>query len=63
MFQQVLSVRILLIAAYFTFNMEYPKPLQSVLVFVQHFLLGIKDEQTVAHSATRLLSSLEKIEL
>ena len=62
-FLQVLSVRIILIAAYFTFNMEYPKPLHSVLVFVQHFLLGIRDEQTVAHNTTRLLSSLEKIKL
>ena len=39
-----------LIAAYFTFNIEYPASLKSILIFTQHVLLGIIDEQPVPNA-------------
>ena len=52
-----------LIGAYFAFNMVYPKPLYAVLLFIQHFVLDIKDKQAVPNSVTRILSSLDRIQL
>ena len=51
-----------LIAAYFAFNMTYPKALYAVLIFIQHFLLIIQDKQPLPISLTKLLSSLDKIQ-
>ena len=51
-----------LIGAYFAFNMVYPKPLYAVLLFIQHFVLDIKDKQAVPNSVTRILSSLDRIQ-
>ena len=36
-----------LIGVYFAFNMTYTKPLYPLLIFIQHFLLGIQDKQSV----------------
>ncbi len=44
-----------MMSIYFTFNIAYPKPL---LVFIQHHIFGIKDDQM-----TRLLAGLHKLEL
>ena len=52
-----------LIAAYFAFNMTYPKSLYAVLIFIQHFLLNIRDKQTVPVSVTKLMSSLDKLDV
>ena len=60
---KVSSIMVVLIAGYFTFNMAYPKSLYPVCTFLQHFMLGIKDKQVVPNIVTRLLSSLDKIEL
>lgn len=48
-----------LIAAYFAFNMTYTKPLYPLLIFIQHFLLGIRDEQPIPISLTKFLSSVD----
>ena len=34
-----------IIAAYYAFNMAYPKPILAVLLFIQHYLLVVKDKQ------------------
>ena len=51
-----------LVAAYFTFNIAYPKPLYSFLIFVQHYILKFKDEQTVPTCTTQLISALDKLQ-
>ena len=37
-----------MISMYFTFNMVYPRPLYPVLIFVQHFVLGLKDHPNIS---------------
>lgn len=49
------------IAAYFAFDIVYPKALYSLLIFLQHHVLGIKDGQTEPNNVKILLSSLSKI--
>ena len=49
------------IAAYYAFNMAYPKPILSVLLFIQHYLLVVKDKQPAPIALTKFLSSLDKI--
>ena len=51
-----------LIAAYFTFNIEYPKPLYAPCIFIQHIVFNIKDKQATPAPLVRLLSSLDNIE-
>ena len=46
-----------LIATYFTFNIEYPASLKSIMIFTQHVLLGITDEQPVPNTVLQLRSS------
>ena len=47
-----------MIGLYFTLDITYPSSLYPVLLSVQRFVLGIKDEQTVPPVVARLLSSL-----
>lgn len=47
-----------LICAYFVFNIACPKNLYPVLIFLQHFVLGVKDGQLVPSSVTSLCSCL-----
>ena len=50
-----------LIAAYFSFNMTYPKGLYPLLIFIQHYILKIKDKQPTPICLTKFLSSVDKI--
>ena len=50
-----------LVASYFAFDIVYPQPLYAILIFIQHFVLGVVDKQKVPNSATILLSSLTKV--
>ena len=52
-----------MISMYFTFNMVYPRPLYPVLIFVQHFVLVLKDKQPIPTSVMTLVSSLDKLKL
>ena len=36
-----------LMSIYFSFNIAYPRPVYLVLLFLQHHVFGIKDNQTV----------------
>ena len=36
-----------LVSIYFSFNIAYPRPVYLVLLFLQHHVFGIKDNQTV----------------
>ena len=45
------------IAAYYAFNMAYPKPILAVLLFIQHYLLVVKDIQPAPIELTKFLLS------
>ena len=50
-----------LTAAYFAFNIQYPKPLTNILVFTQHLLLGIKNKgQKIPPLVNRVYSAAMK---
>ena len=50
-----------LIAAYFVFDISYPKYLDSVLIFIQHFVFNLKDQQPLPNAAVKLVANLEKL--
>ena len=47
-----------LICTYFVFDVAYPKSVYALLIFYQHFVLGLKDNQKVPASVSALCSSL-----
>ena len=50
-----------LIATYYVFNVTYPKVLSGILLFFQHIIFEIRDEQTYPMNLLNLLSSLQKV--
>ncbi len=49
-----------LISVYFVYNIVYPKPMYPVLLFIQHYVMGIKDSQLRAPPAlTRTISAFQ----
>ena len=48
-----------LVCVYFVFNIVYPKPLYPVFLFLQHYVLGIKDRQPIPAAFTRVLNALK----
>lgn len=50
-----------LIAAYYAFNISYPKSLGAILLFFQHFVMGIKDQQTIPIATSKLIGNLNKL--
>ena len=49
------------IAAFFTFDMAYPKQLYPVLLFIQHHILDIKDDQQVPNIVRIVFSALDRL--
>ena len=49
-----------MIALYFTMDITFPSSLYPVLLTIQRFVLGIKDDQIVPPVVTRILSSLDQ---
>ena len=49
-----------LICAYFVFDIAYPKSIHPILFFLQRFVLGVKDKQTIPPVVTRILNCLDK---
>jgi len=49
-----------LICTYFVYDISYSKVLTPILIFVQRYFLGIKDNQMIPNCVTRLLSSLDQ---
>ncbi len=47
-----------LICAYFVLNIAYLNSLYPILIFFQHFVLGVKDSQKILSSMSSLWSSL-----
>lgn len=45
-------------ATYFTFDMSYPPKLYPLMIFLQHYVLELKDEQRQPNNVKILVSSL-----
>ena len=50
-----------LIATYYTFDLSYPKCVDSVLIFFQHFIFGLKDQQRLPNATSKLIANLQKL--
>ena len=50
-----------LIASYFVFNMEYPKPVRPVLIYLQFFIFSCKDDQSVPNCVHIFKSNISKL--
>ena len=50
-----------LVATYYVFNISYPKSTKPILIFFQHFVFGLTDNQSVPPATVKLVGSLQKI--
>ena len=48
-----------LFTTYFVYDVAYPKPLKAIFIFLQHFVLDLKDDQQIPPSALKLVNSIE----
>ena len=48
-------------AAYFAFDIAYPKQLYPVFIFIQHQMLGITDNQPIPNIVQITLASMNKL--
>jgi len=55
---QLLDAIINTICAYFAFNIAYPKGIYPLLIFLQRYVTGIKDQQEIPSIVKRVLTSL-----
>ena len=49
------------VAAYYSFNIQYPSCLKPVLIFVEKILIGINGSEKVPASINRLYTALEAL--
>jgi hypothetical protein len=47
-----------LMSAYFAFNIAYPRQLYPILLFLQHHVFGIKDNQTIPNIVKIVYSAM-----
>lgn len=57
---ECLDAMINMICSYYVFDINYPKQLYPVLLFVQRFIVGIKDDQPIPTVLTRVLAGLDQ---
>ena len=57
---QFLDAVVNMICGYFAFDISYPTSLYPVLIFIQRYVLGIKDNQPIPNIVTRVLSGLDQ---
>lgn len=50
-----------LVVTYYVYDISYPKPFNAFLIFFQHFIFGMKDQQNVPLSASKLWQNLSKL--
>ena len=50
-----------LLATYFAFDITYPKNIIGILIFLQHFVLGLEDQQVVPSTTSKLIGNLNKL--
>jgi len=50
-----------MMSTYFVFNISYPRSLHGILIFLQHHVFNLVDQQTVPVIAKTLLGNLQKL--
>ena len=50
-----------LIATYFVFDIAYPKYINAILIFLQHFVMDLPDKQPVPSTTSKLIGNLQKL--
>ena len=50
-----------LICTYFVFDIVYPKSLNAILLFLQHYVFKLTDQQPLPPATSKLVGSLKKI--
>ena len=56
------SALIHLMAAYFIFNLAYPKAMQSLLLFIQHYVFDLQDTQKELAALIEIVSSFRSMD-
>ena len=51
-----------LVSTYYAFNMSYPGSLYPVYIFIQHYVLDIKDEQRLPNNVVILYTSISNLD-
>jgi len=49
-----------MICGYFAFDISYPTSLYPILIFIQRYILGIRDNQAIPNIVTQVLSGLDQ---
>ena len=52
-----------LMAVYFTFDITFPKHANAILLFIQHYIFKLVDDQPLPPATSKLVSNLEKMTL
>ena len=50
-----------LISTYYAYNISYPKPLNAIYIFLQHYIFEMTDEQPVPPATMKLVGNLRRI--
>ena len=50
-----------LMSVYYVFDISYPKPLCAMMIFLQHHVFSLEDQQTVPPALKTLISNLQKM--
>ena len=50
-----------LIATYFVFDIAYPKQLNAIILFFQHYVFELTDDQPVPGATIKLVENLQKL--
>ena len=56
------SVLIHLVGSYFLYDIAYPKPVQSLLLMIQHYVFGLEDSQQDTPAVIEIVTSLKKMD-
>ena len=56
------SALVMLIGTYYIFDIAYPKPLYSLLIFIQHQIFGLRDAQRNTPSVVEMVTSLKNMD-
>lgn len=51
-----------LIVTYYVYDISYPKSLMPLYMFLQHYVMGLKDQQPVPNTTIKLISNLRKVD-
>lgn len=50
-----------MMSAFYVFDVSYPKSLHAMLIFIQHHVFGLEDQQTVPSTVKTLITNLKKL--